>query len=148
VQHYPSTRGVYYLYGGFEQYDNPDRSVELFKQELTISADHLGAALAVGAEYMRRNTPKEALPYALRAVEIAPSSYASHTLLGRVYLDTGDLSGALKELELGRDLAPQDPQPRISLASLYTKLGRKEDAARERGEFLRIQAANRKPREK
>ena len=148
VAHYPTTPGVHYLYGSFELYDNPDRAVELFKEELKISPTHIGAVVSIGAEYMRRNNPVEAMPYARKSVELAPASYASHTLLGRVLLDTEDLPGALKELELARQMEPNDPQPRIALASLYTKLGRKDDAARERREFLRIQANNKKPNEK
>jgi Flp pilus assembly protein TadD len=129
-------------------YDNPDRAIELFQQELRVNPNHIGAVLAIGAEYMRRNNAAEAMPYARKGIELAPSSYASHTLLGRALLDVGNTSEALKELELARQMEPDDPQPRIALASLYTKLGRKEDAARERREFLRIQANSKKPNEK
>ena len=145
---YPATAGVHYLYGSFEMYDNVDRALTLFEEELRITPDHIGAQMALGAEYVRRGEPAKALPFARKSVELAPQSYASHTLLGRALVDTGELAPALKELETARQMAPEDPQPRIALASLYAKLGRKEDAARERREFLRIQAANKKPNEK
>ena len=145
---YPTTPGVHYLYGSFEMLDKPQRAVTLFEEELKISPDHIGAQTALGAEYLRLGDAAKALPYARRAVELAPSSYATHTLLGRVLVETGEFDAALKELEVARQIEPEDPQPRIALASLYTKLGRKDDAARERREFLRIQAANKKPGEK
>lgn len=148
LAHYPSAQGVHYLYGSFEMFDNVDRAVTLFEEELKITPDHIGAQMGLGAEYLRRGEAAKALPYARRSVELAPSSYASHTLLGRALVETGEFEPALKELEQARQMAPEDPQPRIALASLYTKLGRKDDAARERREFLKIQANNKKPGEK
>ena len=145
---YPKTSGAHYLYGSFEMYDSVDRALTLFEEELKITPGHIGALMALGAEYLRRGDAARALPFAQRSVEQAPGSYASHTLLGRVLVETGALEPALQELEAGRQMAPNDPQPRIALASLYTKLGRKDDAARERREFLRIQAENKKPLEK
>jgi len=44
----------------------------------------------------------------------------------------------VKELEEARKLAPNSPQVRIALATAYGKVGRKEDAARERQEFLKL----------
>jgi hypothetical protein len=35
-------------------------------------------------------------------------------------------------------LAPASPQVRIALATAYAKAGRKDDAARERQEFLKL----------
>ena len=148
VAHYPSAPGVHYLYASFEMFDNVDRAVTLFEEELKITPDHIGAQMALGAEYLRRGEAVKALPYARRSAELASGSYASHTLLGRALVETGELEPALKELEQARQMAPEDPQPRIALASLYTKLGRKDDAARERREFLKIQANNKKPGEK
>lgn len=148
LAHYPALTGVHYLYGSFEMYDNVDRALTLFEEELKITPDHIGAQMALGAEYLRRGEAEKALPYARRSVELAPGSYASHTLLGRALVETDSLEPALKELETARQMAPDDPAPRIALASLYSKLGRKDDAARERREFVRIQASTKKPLEK
>ena len=147
VAHYPAAPGVHYLYGSFEMFDSADRALPLFEEELKITPNHIGAQMALGAEYMRRGDVAKALPYARRSVELAPGSYASHTLLGRALVETGALAPALKELETARQMAPDDPAPRIALASLYMKLGRKDDAARERREFQRIQASSKKPGE-
>ncbi|HEY3742911.1 MAG TPA: tetratricopeptide repeat protein, partial [Bryobacteraceae bacterium] len=148
LEHYPKAPGVHYLAGSFEMFDSSDRAVEMFEDELKINPDHVGALMALGSEYLRQGNTAKALPYARKSVELAPQTYATHTLLGRVLVESGSLEPALKELELARQLQPDDPQPRIALASLYTKLGRKDDAARERREFLRIQASNKKPSER
>lgn len=138
VRKYPSSPGVHYLYGAYELGERPDRALEEFAKELTVSPNHPGALTATAAEYLRRGEPDRALPFARKAVESIPDSFVSHTLLGRALTDTGDLQGALKELETAKKLAPTEPQPRIVLASVYAKLGRPQDAARERQEFLRL----------
>jgi Tfp pilus assembly protein PilF len=46
---------------------------------------------------------------------------------------------AATELEAAVKLAPASPEARFSLASAYTRLGRKEESARELGEFKRLQ---------
>ena len=145
---YPKAAGVHYLDGSFELSDRPDLAVEMFEEELKVTPNHIGALLALGREYLRRGDPAKALPYARKCVEVAPGTYASHTLLGKILVETGALEPALKELETARQMEPEDPQPRIALASLYAKLGRKDDAARERREFLRIQASQKQSNEK
>jgi len=35
-------------------------------------------------------------------------------------------------------MAPENPQSRLALASAYAKAGRKQDAAAQRAEFLRL----------
>ena len=148
LAHYPMASGAHYLAGSFEMFDSSDRAVEMFEDELKITPNHVGALMALGSEYLRQGKAEKALPFARKSVELAPGTYSTHTLLGRVLVETGALEPALKELETAREMAPEDPQPRIALASLYTKLGRKDDASRERREFLKIQANHKQPNEK
>ena len=144
---YPSSPGVHYLYGSFALTEDVDRALPAFEEELKISPQHVGALSAIAAEYLRRGQPAQGLPYARKFVELLPNAFASHAILGRLLAETGDLESGLKELEMARQLGPDDPQPRIALASIYAKLGRQEDAARERREFLRLKALAKKPGE-
>ncbi len=48
-------------------------------------------------------------------------------------------AGAAAELEVAVKLAPAIPEARFSLASAYSRLGRKQDAARELAEFKRLE---------
>lgn len=138
ITRYPSSPGVHYFFGSYELSSDADRAVEEFAAELKINPSHPGALAALAAEYLRRGDPAKGLPYARQLVTILPDAVASHTLLGRLLAAQGDLKGGVQELEKAREIDPDHPQPHISLASLYAKLGRKEDAARERREFLRV----------
>ncbi len=140
---YPSAPGVNYFHGTFELSDNPDRAIADFEKELKISPQHAGALLALSAEYLRRGEPEKGVGYARKAAEFYPDSYAPHAMLGRLLAESGDLDNALKELETARRLGPEQPETRIALASLYAKLGREADAARERREFLRLKKETR-----
>ncbi len=135
---YPNSPGVHYLYGSFELRENADRAVDQFLAELKINPSHVGALSALAAEYLRRGEPVTGLLYARQLAAILPGALASHTLLGRLLAEQGDIKEGVRELEKARSIDPDHPQPHIALASLYAKLGRKEDAAYERKEFLRL----------
>jgi tetratricopeptide (TPR) repeat protein len=135
---YRSTPGVHYLYGSYQLAENAGQAVDEFLAELKINPSHAGALSALAAEYLRRGEPAQGLPYARRLVDVLPDALASHTLLGRLLAEQGDTEAGVRELEKARSIDPNHPQPHIALASLYAKLGRKQDAARERQEFLRL----------
>lgn len=145
---YPSTPGVHYLYGSFALVEDQDRAIPAFEDELRITPDHVGALSAIAAEYLRRDNPAKGIPYARKCVERLPDAVACHAILGRLLEDNGELQAAVKELETAQRLGPTDPQPRIALASVYAKLGRHEDAARERREFMRLKAQTKIPGER
>jgi tetratricopeptide (TPR) repeat protein len=135
---YPSSPGVHYLYGSYELAANPDQAVDEFRAELKINPSHAGAISALAAEYLRRGDAASGMPYARQLVALLPDGLASHTLLGRLLAEQGDTQAAVRELERARAIDPDHPQPHIALASLYAKMGRKEDAAHERQEFMRV----------
>jgi predicted Zn-dependent protease len=141
---YPSKSGVHFLYGTFLLQNNPDGAIAEFQKELEISPEHVAARTALAFEYLRRGDAVKALPYAKEAVQLFPNSLAPHVLFGRSLAESGDLEAGRRELEIAVKIAPADPQPRIALASVYAKLGRTEDAARERREFLRLNELNKR----
>lgn len=139
LEKYPNQPNIHYLYGSFLMVSDANAGLAELNKELEISPAHVPALVTIAAEYAHRQDFKAALPYAEKAVLIDTQSFAAHAILGRV-LSEGDIDPArgLKELELAKKLAPTSPQVRIALATAYTKAGRKEDAARERQEFLRL----------
>ena len=89
-------------------------------------------------EFQKRGEPETGRPYAERAVKFAAANFAARGALGRILLDTGDVPGAIRELEIAVKMEPNSPPLRFSLASAYSRAGRKEDAARQRAEFTRL----------
>lgn len=141
VAQYPRTPNVHYTFSTLLLASHPDRAVTELNKELEISPDHLPALVSLALEYLNRGAPNEALPFAERAVKVAPGSFVARTCLGRVLLEhegSNNLSAAIRELETAVKLAPDSPQAHVSLASAYSKAGRKADALRERAEFARL----------
>jgi predicted Zn-dependent protease len=147
VANYPKTPSIHYLFGSFLMISDPDAGLQELKKELEISPRSVPALLQMAFEYLRRGDAATALPYAQQAVEIDRESFVAHNALGRALVDSGDLENGIKELELSKKQAPGSPQTRIALASAYAKVGRNEDAAHERAEFLKLKQLAKKPGE-
>jgi predicted Zn-dependent protease len=64
--------------------------------------------------------------------------FAARRVLGQALLDTGDVDGAIAELQAGIKLAPESPGLHFTLARAYQKAGRLEEANKERDEFTRL----------
>jgi predicted Zn-dependent protease len=138
IARYPKTPGVRYGYGVFLLRENPDAALEEFKRELEILPSSDRALLQISFEYINRNMHTAGLPFAEKVVRLKPKEFAARNALGRILLETGDVEGAIRELEEGVRLAPDSPEMRYVLARAYTRGGRKDDAAREHTEFLRL----------
>jgi len=139
VDKYPETPNIHYLYGSFLMFADANNGLREMKKELEISPAHVPAMVTIANEYIQRKDFQAALPYARKAAELEPQSFPAHAVLGRV-LAEGDMDNqrGIQELEEARKLAPGSPQVRIALATAYAKAGRKEDAAKERREFLKL----------
>jgi tetratricopeptide (TPR) repeat protein len=135
---YPKAPGTHYSYGVFLLRENPDAALEEFKRELEILPSSDRALLQISFEYINRNMHAAGLPFAEKAVRLKPKEFAARNALGRILLETGDVKGAIRELEEGVRLAPDSPEMRYVLARAYTRDGRKDDAAREHAEFVRL----------
>ena len=147
VAQHPDTPHLHYLYGSFLLIGDPEAGLRELKRELEISPRHVPDLLQIAFEYLKRGDSGAAIPFAQTAAEINPQSFVAHNALGRALVESGDLAKGIKELELSKMQAPDSPQTRIALASAYAKAGRSEDAARERGEFLKLKQLTKKPEE-
>jgi tetratricopeptide (TPR) repeat protein len=143
---YPRTPGVHYSYGVFLFGENPDAALEEFKRELEISPSSVRTLLQIAFEYINRTEHAAGLPFAEKAVHLKPNEFAARNGLGRILLETGDIEGAIRELEEGVRLAADSPEMRYALARAYARAGRKDDAARERAEFARLEKLRREIR--
>jgi tetratricopeptide (TPR) repeat protein len=67
-----------------------------------------------------------------RGLSVREEDAEGHLLLGRLLEGERDLAGAAREYERSVALNPKEPGAHFRLARVYERLGRKEDAARER----------------
>jgi tetratricopeptide (TPR) repeat protein len=139
IRDFPTAAHLRYVYGNLLLGSDPEAALRQFEQELKLQPEHLPSLVVMGLEYVRQNRFAEAKPVAEKAVRIAPENFTTHTLLGRA-LAEGDLDipGGVAALEKAVALEPGSPQVRIALAAAYAKAGRREDAAKQRAEFLRL----------
>jgi tetratricopeptide (TPR) repeat protein len=139
VQQFPAEPNVHFRFGAMQNAQDPDRGIDEIKKAIELAPDHVPALVGLSAIYLKREDTKAAREFAALAVKANPSDFSAHVALGRVMLAAEDAAGAATELEAAVKLAPQSPEARYSLASAYSRLGRKSDAARELAEFKRLQ---------
>jgi predicted Zn-dependent protease len=94
--------------------------------------------MQIGYIKLLNKEPAEGLPYAEEAVKLHPRLPLSHYVLGRLLFDAGENARAIQELELAGDLRPDEPKVYFALARAYAKANRKEDAARARDMFTKL----------
>jgi VWFA-related protein len=138
---YPRTPNVHYAFGMFLLLDDPARALDEFKRELDVSPTHVAARVQTALEYVRRGEYDAARPWAAATVRDAPTQPEPRRALGRVLLETGDVPGAIEQLEIGVELAPESPEMRYLLARAYRRAGRSADADRQQAEFKKLVGA-------
>lgn len=139
VQQYPAEPNVHFRFGAVLNAQDLDRGIDEIKQAVALAPDHVPALVGLSAIYLKREDNKAALEYGALAVKANPADFSGHIALGRAMLVNEDAANAAAELETAVKLAPNSPEARYSLASAYSRLGRKTDAARELTEFKRLQ---------
>ena len=108
------------------------------KNELNLQPDHLPALVSLSAELLKRGDASAALPYVERAVRLAPNNFAARTTHGRALVELNRLEEGIQDLRYAVQLEPGSAQAHYSLATAYARAGMKEEAARERAEFVRL----------
>ncbi len=135
---YPQTANVHYAYGVFLLQEKGEKAIDEFKRELELQPGHPPSLMQLAFEYLKQGDATIALDWARQAVGVAPKEFPARKALGQALLETGDVEGAIKELELGIKLAPDSPGLHFTLARAYQRAGRLDDATREREEFTRL----------
>jgi tetratricopeptide (TPR) repeat protein len=138
ISRYPDTPNTHYAYGVFLLAEEPDRAIEVLERELKVSPQNVYAKLQIAFAYIRKGDYEKALPWARDGAAEAPTDYVAHHAYGQALLETGDVAGALIELEAGVKLAPDSPIMHFVLAKAYRRAGRQEDAEKAQQAFLRL----------
>jgi tetratricopeptide (TPR) repeat protein len=136
---YPSEPNVHFRYGAFLFIQDSDRAIEEIKKTIALVPDHVPALESLSVMSLKREDDKAAVEYGELAVKASPGDFATHLALGRALLASEDLARAATELQQAVKLAPNVPDGHFSLAAAYSRLGKKEDAARETAAFKRLE---------
>lgn len=111
-----------------------------FREALKINPNDFDANLYLGAILYKRRELDEAKGYLDRAIQIKPADFVARYESAMLKSTTGQYEAAAQQLE---SLVKDDPDwldPHVELASLYYKLHRPQDGARERAVVDRISA--------
>jgi tetratricopeptide (TPR) repeat protein len=139
LKEYPSEPNVHFRYGALLYIQDTDRGIEELKKAIALDPNHVPALVSLSAIFLKREDAKAALEYGEQAVKASPGDFATHIVLGRALLATEEPARAASELQEAVKLAPDDPDAHFSLATAYSRLGRKEDAVREQTAFKRLE---------
>jgi tetratricopeptide (TPR) repeat protein len=143
---YPETPNVHYAYGVHLLQEQADKAIDEFKRELEVQPGHPWSMMQIAFEYLKRGEAQTALPWAQQAVEAAPNAFPGRKALGQALLETGDVDGAIRELQAGIKLAPDSPGLHFTLARAYQRAGKLDEATRARNEFTRLDRESRTQR--
>jgi tetratricopeptide (TPR) repeat protein len=144
VNAFPETTNIHIAFGRFLlTLGEVDPAVDEFKRQIQDRPDNVPARLQIAAAWYRVNSAG-ALKYAEEAVKIEPRGSFGHYILGLLYLDTQNLTGAISELEIAKPSYATIPQLYFALGNAYARAGRKAEAARARAVFARLNAESEK----
>jgi tetratricopeptide (TPR) repeat protein len=137
--------GIYSLAGmARDKTGNIKEAEAAFREALKLTPDDFTANLYLGAILFKRRELGEAKKYLERALQLDPRSSMAGYEVGMLKSASGDYEAAAQQLE---KVAGEDPtwlEPHVELASLYYRLHRPADGAKERKIVERITDEERK----
>ena len=140
MSEYPDYANLHFAYGRLLLETNEtDAAVEQFQLELKRDPQNVSSLLEIAAVRYQVDS-QEALPYAEKALKLAPRLPFTHYLVGLLRLDTGNPAGAIPELEIAQKSFPSESRIFFSLGTAYARTGHKTEAAKARAEFTRLHA--------
>ena len=137
---YTDAANIHYAYGRFLlEMREIDPAVVEFQHEIHNNPQHVLARLEIAAVRYRVDSA-DGIKNAEEAVKLDPQRPFGHYLLGLLYLDTHNFAGAISELEIAKRCRPNLPEIYFALGNAYARAGRKQEAARARAIFMRLNA--------
>jgi len=111
--------------------DQFEEAAKEFQAELANVPESAQALAFLADTDIHLGKQEEALPLAVKAVQIDPSIAKAHVDLGILYADSGRQTDAVKEFKAAIRLSPNDQDPHWRLARLYQAMGKQEEAKAE-----------------
>jgi len=137
---FPDFPNLHFAYGRFLlEVDETEEALAEFQRELKGNPADQESLLEIAAVLYQTDSA-EGVKYAKRAVQLDPQRPFGHYLLGLLYADVKNISGAISELEIAKRSYLNFPEVYFALGNAYARAGRKSDAARARATFTRLNA--------
>jgi tetratricopeptide (TPR) repeat protein len=99
-----------------------------------------GPYIDLGSLLLDSGRPAEAVPYLLKAVQMAPQDVRCHREIGKAYLHLNQLEKAQFELERSVELSPSNAPTHFVLAQVYRKRGMRDKAEAETKRYTELSA--------
>ena len=138
VTSYPNRPNVHNARGAFLADSDPGEAIKEFERELEISPSDSNALFRLATLYLKQGNSEKAATYARRILKSNPTAVAAHRLLGEVLVQSGEVAGAIAELQIAVKQEPDFAQTHFLLADAYKKAGNRELAKKEMSEFQRL----------
>jgi tetratricopeptide (TPR) repeat protein len=137
----PKLPRIYALTGmARDKTGDPAAAAEMFRKALAGNPDDFDANLYLGAILAKRRETAEAKQYLDRALHLDPASSMAQYEMALWKSTTGDYQEAAAELESIVKADPDWLEPHIELATLYYRLHRPAEGAKEREIVARLTA--------
>src|SRR5262245_52389683 len=94
-----------------------------YRRALAEHPEQPDALNLLGTLLVRTSGPREGIPHIRRAVELRPDDATFRSNLCSVFMQTGRLDDALKEIEAARIVAPNSREVAMNYAHLLRQLG-------------------------
>jgi tetratricopeptide (TPR) repeat protein len=137
----PDLPGIFGLAGvAYDKTGDQAKAEPLFREALRRNPDDFESNLYLGAILYKRRDVDQALPFLDKAIALKPDDTMARYELGMWNSTAGHYEEAMKELE---SVVQKDPgwlQPHLELATLYYRLHRPEDGAKERAIIEKLTA--------
>src|SRR5215472_7776895 len=125
---FPSYPNLHFAFGRLLLETNEtDKAVEQFELELKRDPESVNSLLEIASVRYQVDS-QDGLPYAEKALKLAPRRPFVHYLVGILRLDSGDAAGAISELEIAQKAFPNESRVYFSLGAAYARTGRRADA--------------------
>jgi len=117
-------------------------AVKIAEDQVQKSPDRDDYRIVLGRLYFRANRPKDAVAEFQKLVDKHPNVGQVWIMLGESKQFAGDIAGAIDGLNKAKSLEPNNYRPSLSLALLYDKQERFDDARKSYEDVIRLQPDN------
>jgi tetratricopeptide (TPR) repeat protein/transglutaminase-like putative cysteine protease len=120
--------GWYDLGRAYAAANNHTEAIAAFRKQLEQDPNHQHANLDLAIELQQTGKSTEAIAAYRKQLEATPYDKSTHKNLGLLLAQLNKDAEARTELEAAAALPPDDPEIKLALAQVYTRLGEKSQA--------------------